>query len=394
MGEPAPLRIVTREREQRIAQLQAENASLSRALYLMHDIGVLVNQSLDLRSTLHAVLTGVTAGVGLGLNRALLFLTDDQARDQLRCVAAVGPGSREEADRIWKAIENKGCDLVALHAATESAQQGTGFNVGELCVDVRGRTPIALALREKRLVQGEGDDDLSALLDLKTCLAAPVRTADRTHGVLYADNLFTGRQTDAASALVFAMVAEHAGRAIENARRYERAAHEARTDALTGLGHHGAMMEAVLGALANPAEAEKVGVAMIDVDFFKRVNDTYGHLAGDALLAELSARLRECCRAGEEPFRYGGEEFAVVLRQVHPSDLPAVGERFRRAVADTPFRLSAGVELPVTCSIGLSCARDLAYDARSAESLIGVADASLLQAKQAGRNRVITGRKG
>ncbi len=389
MREPPFLRVLPDGRDVTLSALREENAALLRALHLMHEVGALVNHSLDLRSTLHAVLTGVTAGVGLGMNRALLFMTDERARSELRCVAAVGPQSRDEADHIWKSIEARGLDLSALHAATEQAHSGgPGASLGGLRVDVRQHTPIAIALRDRRLVVREGDDDLSALLDLKTCLAAPLRTGTRCHGVLYADNLFTGRLPDPATELVFSMIADHAARAIENARRYERAAFEARTDALTGLGHHGALMQTLDDALTEAGDASSVGLAMIDIDYFKRVNDTLGHLAGDALLAELASRLRESCRAHEVPFRYGGEEFAVVLRGVSPADLLYVGERLRRAVCDRPFRVAPSHELTVTCSVGLAALPDVPVHARCPEALIQVADTALLRAKRGGRNRI------
>ncbi len=390
MREPTPaLRVLSDGREAAFQRLREENASLHRALHLMHEVGALVNQTLDLRSTLHAVLTGVTAGVGLGMNRALLFMSDERARTELRCVAAVGPQSRDEADLIWKSIEARGLDLAALHGATEHAQAGgLGASMGGLRLDVRQQTPIGLALRERRLVTREGADDLSSLLDLKTCLAAPLRTGQRSHGVLYADNLFTGRIPDAATELVFSMIADHAARAIENAQRYERVAHEARTDALTGLGHHGALMQALEHALLQPGRRECVGLAMIDIDYFKRVNDTLGHLAGDALLAELAARLRECCRTDEVPYRYGGEEFAVVLHGVSRTDLLYVGERLRRSVCDKLFRVSEGRDLAVTCSVGLAAFPDVPAQARSAQALIQVSDSALLRAKRNGRNRI------
>lgn len=387
MREPPALRVLGDGRDGALRSLREENASLRRALHLMHDVGALVNQSLDLPATLHAVLTGVTAGVGLGMNRALLFMSDERVRGELRCVAAVGPQSRDEADRIWKDIEARGLDLVALHAAKEpSLSGGFGASMGGLRVDVHQQTPIGMALRERRLIVHEGEDDLSSLLDLRTCIAAPLRTGTRVHGVLYADNLFTGRAVDPATELVFAMIAEHAARAIENARRYERVAHEARTDALTGLGHHGALMQTLDAALADPCARAGLGIAMIDIDYFKRVNDTLGHLAGDTLLAELAARLRESCRADELPFRYGGEEFAVVLHGVSATDLLYVGERLRRAVADRPFRVGEQHELPVTCSVGLATLPDVKEP--SAQGLIQVADRALLQAKRNGRNRI------
>jgi diguanylate cyclase (GGDEF)-like protein len=180
------------------------------------------------------------------------------------------------------------------------------------------------------------------------------------------------------------MVADHAGRAIENARRFEEVARAARTDALTGLGHHGALMEA-LGEVVAEANGGAVGLVMLDLDDFKQVNDRHGHLAGDAVLAEVAARLRREVRVGEQAYRYGGEEFAVLLPGADRRVAVAVGERVRRAIGGAPFALRGVGRLPLTCSVGVA---SLPADARDGRGLVAAADAALLRSKAAGKNRV------
>ncbi|MFO0568720.1 MAG: GGDEF domain-containing protein [Polyangiaceae bacterium] len=124
---------------------------------------------------------------------------------------------------------------------------------------------------------------------------------------------------------------------------------------------------------------------MIDLDDFKRVNDRHGHLAGDALLAGLGRRLRAVLRAGESPFRYGGEEFAVLLPGVSHADLAGIGERLRRAVAGAPFPVDAERRLDVTCSVGLT----LSEPEDDTERFVERADRALFDAKHAGKNRVV-----
>ncbi len=368
------------------AELRGENAALRQAIDLLHRVSNLARQSLELEPTCYALLTGVTAGVGLGFNRAMLFFVDDRDRSNLRGVAAVGPADHSEADRIWKSIESDAPDLLTLYEAglRQRAEQGAlDLRVRALSVPVSGDTPIARALRAVALVQGEGSDDLDGLLHLPTAVAAPLRGADRVRGVLYADNCFTERPLDETAELVLSLIADQAGRAIEHAHHYEELAERARIDALTGLEHHGRMMEALEGSLAREEDAA-FGVAMIDLDDFKRVNDTHGHLAGDALLCGLGERLRSTLRAGERPFRYGGEEFAVLLSGASPSDLLGIGERLRRAVSDAPFAIDSERRLAATCSVGVAARRR----DDDAEALIGRADQALLAAKAAGKNRV------
>jgi diguanylate cyclase (GGDEF)-like protein len=319
----------------------------------------------------------------------LLFFVDDKDRSVLRGVAAVGPADAQEADRVWRSIESNAPGLPELYRAGLSQRAHPGpldRTAKSTRVSVDSDTPIALALRRGELIRGEGSDDLDGLLSLSTAIAAPLRGADQVRGVLYGDNRFTGRPLDPSMELVFSLIADHAGRAIEQAHHYERVAREARTDALTELEHHGRMMEAVRAAIAKATtDASPLALAMLDLDDFKRVNDTFGHLAGDALLAGVAARLRGVLRAGQTPYRYGGEEFAVVLPGATHDVLAGVGERLRAAVAGHAFAVDAGHMLNVTCSVGMASLAP----GDDGSAFIRRADQALLLAKSSGKNRVV-----
>jgi diguanylate cyclase (GGDEF)-like protein len=373
----------------RLADLEEENASLRAAILLLHRIANLVRGAVELEPTCYALLTGVTAGVGLGLNRAMLFLVDATDRNALHGAAAVGPESREEADRVWKSIKAADLDLEALYEAGLRERASPGLldrRVRALRVDAAGDTPIAVALRSGATAEGAGTDDLGGLFHLPSSIAAPLRGRTSIRGVLYADNIYTGQRIRPVSQLVFSLLADDAGRAIESAHRFEQMALRARTDSLTGLSHHGALMEELGQAVASASRArEPLGVVMVDLDDFKRVNDSYGHLVGDALLAGVASRLRAAARTSESPYRYGGEEFTVVLPGADRAAAAAVGERLRRAVGDRPFAVGSEESLRVTCSVGVA---SLPEDGADAEALVAAADAALLRAKALGKNRV------
>ena len=389
------------ERE-RIAELEAENAALRRAITLMHRIANLARESLELRPVCYATLTGVTAGVGLGCNRAMLFFCDPLEGDAtsarqvsepcLHGVAAVGPLDRAHADRVWKAIEAEDPDLHTLYQSGVRAGARAGDDPGALdhrvrgvVVDPAGASRVALALQRLEVVTAGGDDDLGGLLDPATGVAAPLRGRLGVHGVLYADNRFTGTPIDEVTALVFGMVADHAARAIENARRYEDVARAAKTDALTGLGHHGALVDALTTALLEAQHTHTpLSVAMIDLDGFKAINDTHGHPLGDRLLMEVAERLRVTARQGSV-FRYGGEEFSVLLPGAGTGDAMQAAERLRLAVGEHPFELGQGRTLVVTCSLGVATL----VPGRGAAELVESADRALLRAKAEGKNRVV-----
>ena len=124
---------------------------------------------------------------------------------------------------------------------------------------------------------------------------------------------------------------------------------------------------------------------LLDVDHFKRVNDTYGHLVGDTVLASLAEVIRSTFRRTDMAARYGGEEFCALLTQTDLAGAEQVAERLRQGFAASPVELQDGTRLTVTCSAGLA---EFGKDGADGTTLLKVADARLYRAKAAGRNRV------
>ncbi len=132
-------------------------------------------------------------------------------------------------------------------------------------------------------------------------------------------------------------------------------------------------------------EGQPLSLLLVDLDRFKLVNDTYGHLAGDAVLQKAAQRMHSCMRCYDAIGRYGGEEFLIVLPGCEGRDAVLHAQRIRAAIGSEPFRAD-GVSLSVTCSIGVAFrAGSRMLDARS---LMHEADEALYLAKNAGRNRV------
>ena len=130
-----------------------------------------------------------------------------------------------------------------------------------------------------------------------------------------------------------------------------------------------------------------LALVMVDIDHFKAVNDTHGHLAGDAVLREVAKTLTAQLRTVDRVARIGGEEFALVLVQTGRSAATEVAQRVVKAVAASPVMIESGVSLRLTISAGLAV---LPEDVSWLELLIGAADRSLYAAKRGGRNRVMT----
>jgi len=164
----------------------------------------------------------------------------------------------------------------------------------------------------------------------------------------------------------------------------EKLRRQATVDALTGILNRGAIMER-LGIEMDRAfrEDQRLCVAMVDIDHFKAVNDTYGHSAGDTVLREATKRMSGVLRPYDSIGRYGGEEFIIVFPRCEESNAVAAAERVRRAISLQPINADSHA-ISITASIGVS----EAWRSKNLEVVIREADDALFRAKEAGRNRV------
>ena len=161
---------------------------------------------------------------------------------------------------------------------------------------------------------------------------------------------------------------------------------ESMRDALTGLYNRGSL-DAHLMQRFNGPNVERMGILFADIDHFKRVNDTAGHAAGDAVIRSVAQRLSAGARAGDFVGRYGGEEFLLVVDVANEDDILIVAERIRAAMERTPHTISISESLPVTISVG--CATAIPGRHREYKELLEEADQALYRAKREGRNRVV-----
>lgn len=161
---------------------------------------------------------------------------------------------------------------------------------------------------------------------------------------------------------------------------------QATHDNLTGLWNRGSILDALHTALSRASrERGPVAVLMCDIDFFKAINDTRGHQAGDEILRQSATRMKAVMRAYDVAGRYGGEEFLIVLPSCDAEGARKQAERLREAFAGEPFR-NCDKRLTLTCSFGISWRERVAPG--DAEALIREADLALYAAKANGRNRV------
>lgn len=295
-----------------------------------------------------------------------ILIVDDQTRQAERMAAELSTEHRVtiEADPAKALMSARGAvDLMIVNAASDT-MDGLRF-VAQARSDAASRSVPILAVvdahERQRVVKALElgvNDVLARPIDPQE-LAARSRTLIRHKR--YADFL---------------------------RNRLDHSLEMAVTDALTGL-HNRRYMAGQLDPLV--AHANRGGapaaVLVLDIDHFKRINDTFGHDAGDEVLTEFAVRLATNVRAVDLPCRFGGEEFVVVMPDTRVADASVIADRIRAQVAGTAFSVMGGREsLSVTISIGVAATTG---DRDSTDALLKRADEALYEAKQSGRNRVI-----
>lgn len=182
------------------------------------------------------------------------------------------------------------------------------------------------------------------------------------------------------------VLGNQAATSMANAALHEKIERMATTDGLTGLYNHRLFQERLNEELTRLRRFPKpLTLILIDIDFFKKVNDSHGHPAGDSVLKSVAAIIRKAVRDVDIPARYGGEEFAAVLVGTDGKGAGETAERLRRSIEKAVFPVE-GKKLKVTVSIGVA---SIPLDATTKEELIDRADKALYRAKKTGRNRVV-----
>jgi diguanylate cyclase (GGDEF)-like protein len=232
-------------------------------------------------------------------------------------------------------------------------------------------------------------DDLVVVQDDDNCaLAGPLRRLAEPPGTVGVMTVARrGEQFSHPERDVFLYLVGQVSSSIENIALHELVSEQAVTDELTGLSNNRRFRELIS---KEAARAQRFGhdlsLILLDLDDFKRVNDTYGHLQGDEVLRTIGEVLASESRGVDEPARYGGEEFAVALPETGLSGAVELAERIRARIETEAIpRVEGSGTIRITASIG---AASIPESADSARTLIAAADAALYEAKRAGKNRV------
>ena len=256
--------------------------------------------------------------------------------------------------------------------------------------DDRGVGGHVVRTGEAQLVQDELADDRVHFTDLGphagAMIVAPLRSADRIQGVLTIERLGAEARFGEEEFELVKLFAAHVSIALQNAETHRAVELRAETDTLTGLWNHGALIEHIDDLVSSHT---KFSMLMVDLDFFKKYNDRFGHQAGNVMLRHVGEALRASCREADQVFRYGGDEFALLLLNTGLSGARTVAEKVQAAVRSVNTGLPSPT--PLTCSIGIAV---YPKDGTDGQSIILAADRACYAGKRAGRARIATAVEG
>ena len=350
-----------------------------------------------------ALATALGQQIGLALqNRNLLQKARQQAKDAeaLRAataglIAAIEPAQvtssifrnlRKLVPYDQAAIfirDDQGLSLVASHPQ-RTLNQDPPVRVSDggipFLLRLEAGEPIHIAGEELRTLPAEFLLSQQSLAWLGT----PLMWRSQFIGLISMETLRPEVFTEHARAMA-QILANTAGMAIQNARLYSEQQRLAITDSLTGLYNHRHFTELATLELARSTRyGHPVSLLMLDADDLKEVNDTYGHLGGDALLIEIANVLRSTLRSTDVYARYAGDEFIAMLTETYPAEAENVGSRLLAASRQALASWN-GVQIPVSISIGLA---HQSPDPYNLNSLIEQADQALYEAKRLGKGRL------
>lgn len=276
-------------------------------------------------------------------------------------------------------------EICVGHAAENL--KGLSLNPGE---GIAGRV---FQTGEARLVEDVREDptfspkfDRLSQFETRSVLAVPLRCKGSVLGVIELVNDVSARAFTPEDRAVLSSIADFAAIAIHNARVVKRLQELTVTDEHTGLFNARHLRSLLDSEVARSRRFHHpVSLVFIDLDGFKQVNDTHGHLIGSALLQEVGTLLLATCRQIDVVCRYGGDEFAVLLVETDSDAAGEVGRRICQAMAGNRFLAARGLGIRLSASIGVATFPDHASDA---SSLLERADRMMYEVKAAGRNGV------
>ncbi len=270
-------------------------------------------------------------------------------------------------------LKEQGSTLHSVGQWSEPAASELHFSIDDCWALRRGRPHLS---------EPGGDDVICHHLHMadNSNLCIPLTALGEIVGLLYLETS-GGRHASPGDRLYFELLAENVGLAVANLQLRHRLVGMAKRDALTGLMNRRSLDETLNRFVEEPGAS--LGCLMIDIDHFKRFNDQFGHDAGDAVMQYVARILSEVVTGKGDVFRFGGEEFTVLLPGSTAMDAEKIAEQLRQSVESSPLSYRGRLLDPVTISLGISTSPQDG----TVSTILERADRALLSAKRHGRNR-------
>jgi len=346
----------------------------------------------------------------VAIDNAQLFESAHEATDRRTILHQVSQeiiSASMEPERIYQSIHQAASQLMPTEAFIISILDRKREKINLLYfVDRDGRSPPKQIPKNQGLsgyVIGTGETLLVNQLtpeteqrygvmqfgtskDIHSFIAVPMRLGKDTFGMLSAQSYHTNMYKEEDKYLL-EMLAAHAAIAFDNARLFQEVQRLAITDDLTGLHNRRHFFE-LADREFNRAKryGHPLSAVMVDLDYFKLVNDSYGHATGDQVLRIIAHRCHDNIRETDILGRYGGEEFSIILPETTAEQAYEIAERLRVRIAEQPINIDKNTSLTITISLGIC---EKSSDINSLSNLLNHADAALYSAKQSGRNKVM-----
>ncbi|MEO8462577.1 MAG: GAF domain-containing protein [Chloroflexota bacterium] len=300
-------------------------------------------------------------------------------------------GELVRSDNLWIMLRDDGSDALTTVVAT--GVDSTTY-VEPMADEWKSLTGWVLERNEAALVADQYDDERVYVLTSGRrhggLICVPLRGRGRAIGTLSVERLGLAQSFSGEEFELVQLFAAHVSIALQNARAHGEIARQAETDDLTGLRNHRSFRQALSASVAS---GSPFSLLMVDLDHFKLVNDTFGHEAGNDFLQNVGRAIAQASRDSDTAFRYGGDEFAVLLSGTDADHAGLVAERIRSAIArigaSTPELASKGIA--VDASAGVATFPD---DGVSPDEILLAADRACFVAKRGGGGRVATAAEG
>lgn len=386
------IRNVKLESEHRLSKLIHN----SKQLNVFREVSHSMQQTLKLQKLLQTILTSVTAGHGLGFNRGMILLINEDG-SKLNGIMGTGPMTAEEGFATWERLTKnryKLKELIEIKETEKSSDKSLNEIVKTLEIPLVEYNLFSQILESGIPFHIKQVDDrdrelflLATQFYMNELAIIPLINRGSKVGVLIIDNPVNKRPITADDIDSVIPLANQAAIAIQHSNLYMKIEDMALKDGLTGLYNQRSFQSLLVEHYPKDGQ-DSLAIIMLDIDSFKHFNDTNGHMLGNQVLIQLAAVIRDSLVEGALPFRFGGEEFVLLLPNMSTEKALAIAELLRKNVENVHF--PCGENQPqgrLTISLGVSSTKDARFT--NAQELVVAADQALYKAKELGRNKVV-----